>query len=170
MSTNHAERRQRFEDFFRRVQHVALELKSVPHLPLAHPQPGVRYPCPCCGYPTLDDRGGWDICWVCRWEDDGQDDPKADEVWGGPNGSLSLTDCRREYEQRVSQGHYFASWEPTDSIVYHTFGKMFEALTAMLRTNESDELSRLWQTVLDNEALINRWYEKRAARRRRFRR
>ncbi len=53
-----------------------------------------RFRCPCCGYLTLDERGGWDICQVCYWEDDGQDDHNADEVLGGPNGVLSLTKAR----------------------------------------------------------------------------
>jgi hypothetical protein len=48
---------------------------------------------------TLRDRGGYDICPVCFWEDDGQDDPHADEVWGGPNGNLSLTAARRNYRE-----------------------------------------------------------------------
>lgn len=26
--------------------------------------------CPCCGYLTLVERGGYDICPVCFWEDD----------------------------------------------------------------------------------------------------
>ena len=34
-------------------------------------------PCPCCGYLTLDERGGYEICPVCYWEDDGQDDHDA---------------------------------------------------------------------------------------------
>ncbi|WP_218025583.1 CPCC family cysteine-rich protein [Capsulimonas corticalis] len=42
----------------------------------------MRYPCPCCGYPTLPRRGWQDICGLCSWHDDGQDDPHADEVWG----------------------------------------------------------------------------------------
>ena len=41
-----------------------------------------KYACPCCGFRTLDDRGGDDICPVCFWEDDGQDDHDADEVRG----------------------------------------------------------------------------------------
>jgi len=36
---------------------------------------------------------------VCFWEDDGQDDHDADEVRGGPNGSLSLTDARQGFKQ-----------------------------------------------------------------------
>lgn len=58
---------------------------------------GALYPCPCCGYRTLPERGGYDICPVCYWEDDGQDDPVADEVWGGPNYTLSLTQARATY-------------------------------------------------------------------------
>ncbi|WP_345359683.1 CPCC family cysteine-rich protein [Saccharopolyspora cebuensis] len=55
------------------------------------------YPCPCCGFVTLDERGGFEVCSVCFWEDDGQDDHDADRVRGGPNGSLSLTEARRNF-------------------------------------------------------------------------
>jgi hypothetical protein len=62
------------------------------------PQAGVSYNCPCCGYKTLDDRGGFDICSVCFWEDDGQDDHDADIVRGGPNGALSLSQARANFQ------------------------------------------------------------------------
>jgi hypothetical protein len=39
-----------------------------------------------------------------RWEDDGQDDHDADEVRGGPNSSLSLTQARANY-RRIDAGH-----------------------------------------------------------------
>jgi hypothetical protein len=55
------------------------------------------YTCPCCGHPTLDERGGYDICRECGWEDDGQDDHDSAVVPGGPNGSTSLDDARRSY-------------------------------------------------------------------------
>ena len=53
--------------------------------------------CPCCGYRTLATRGDDDICPVCYWHDDGQDDPHADEVWGGPNKDLSLSKARENF-------------------------------------------------------------------------
>jgi tRNA threonylcarbamoyladenosine biosynthesis protein TsaE len=68
---------------------------------------GGPYACPCCGNLTLPERGGFDICPVCFWEDDGQDEADADVVRGGPNGMLSLTAARANYaaigaaEQRV---------------------------------------------------------------------
>jgi len=55
------------------------------------------YACPCCGYLTLSERGGDEICPVCYWEDDGQDDHDADQVRGGPNRDLSLTMARRNF-------------------------------------------------------------------------
>jgi hypothetical protein len=48
--------------------------------------------CPCYDCLTLDERGGYEICPVCFWEDDGQDDHDADVVRGGPNAALSLTE------------------------------------------------------------------------------
>ncbi len=53
--------------------------------------------CPCCGYPTLSARGDFEICLICWWEDDGQDDHNADEVFGGPNGRYSLTMARENF-------------------------------------------------------------------------
>lgn len=69
------------------------------------PQPACR--CPCCKFKTLDSRGGYDICPVCFWEDDGQDDHDADVVRGGPNGRLSLSQARSNYLQYGASEHCF---------------------------------------------------------------
>jgi hypothetical protein len=53
--------------------------------------------CPCCAYPTLQCRNGYNDCKLCSWEDDGQDDADADEVRGGPNSDYSLTEARRNF-------------------------------------------------------------------------
>jgi hypothetical protein len=58
---------------------------------------GSPYRCPCCGFKTLLLRGGFEICPVCYWEDDGQDDEDADVVRGGPNGKLSLTQAKANF-------------------------------------------------------------------------
>ena len=65
------------------------------------------YRCPCCGFLTLCGRSGFEICPVCFWEDDGQDDHDADEVRGGPNGKLSLTQARENYRRcgAADKGH-----------------------------------------------------------------
>ncbi len=62
-----------------------------------NPPPPLNCFCPCCGYKTLHERNGFEICPVCFWEDDGQDDHDADEVHGGPNGSLSLAEARKNF-------------------------------------------------------------------------
>lgn len=65
----------------------------------AEAQVGVRYKCPCCDYKTLESRGGYDICPVCFWEDDGQDDADANtNRFFGPN-HISLTLARKNYRQ-----------------------------------------------------------------------
>jgi hypothetical protein len=56
------------------------------------------YTCPCCGQPTLTERGSYEICSECDWEDDGQDDHDSSVVRGGPNGALSLDAARVRYE------------------------------------------------------------------------
>ena len=62
-------------------------------------QEGVRYACPCCGYLTLEECGSYEICPICFWEDDGQDDADKDSIRGGPNGALSLSQARVNYRR-----------------------------------------------------------------------
>ncbi|QLQ38938.1 CPCC family cysteine-rich protein [Micromonospora robiginosa] len=58
---------------------------------------GGPYACPCCGFLTLGERGGYEICDVCFWEDDGQDEHDAGRVRGGPNRNVSLLEARRNF-------------------------------------------------------------------------
>src|SRR5262245_27586783 len=60
---------------------------------------GLPLRCPCCGCKTLGERGGFEICPVCFWEDDGQDDHDAEIVRGGPNGALSLGQARANFRR-----------------------------------------------------------------------
>ena len=57
-----------------------------------------RRNCLCCGFPTLTRADTYWWCHLCGWENDGQDDPHADEEWGGPN-DVSLTEGRRNFEK-----------------------------------------------------------------------
>jgi hypothetical protein len=49
-------------------------------------------PCPCCQYRTLSQRGQYDICPVCNWEDTGVDDMC---VYSGPNHS-TLAEAKKQ--------------------------------------------------------------------------
>ncbi|WP_423736363.1 CPCC family cysteine-rich protein [Chitinophaga caseinilytica] len=66
--------------------------------------------CPGCGFPTLQERCDFEICAVCNWEDDGQDDNSGsilDELQtsgirvSGPNGHLTLTENRINIGRKI---------------------------------------------------------------------
>jgi hypothetical protein len=71
-------------------------------------EPIPAHRCPCCRSKTLRGRGQFEICPVCFWEDDGQDEDDAEFVKGGPNGALSLRQAQinfanyRACEQRFT--------------------------------------------------------------------
>lgn len=65
--------------------------------------------CPCCKYDTLSERSRYDICYICNWEDGGQNDPWADEIEGGPNSDYSLTEARFNFQK------YYTMYRPSDS-------------------------------------------------------
>jgi len=46
----------------------------------------------------------YDMCALCEWEDDYQDDPHANEVWGGPNADYSLEEARVNFEKYGGRG------------------------------------------------------------------
>jgi hypothetical protein len=45
-------------------------------------EPEKLYACPCCKYKTISERGEYDICPICFWEDDGNNNPAKGS---GPN-------------------------------------------------------------------------------------
>lgn len=59
------------------------------------PEPRVQ--CPCCDYIALADRGSYQICPVCFWEDDGLDIDEPD-LSSGPNHGLTLRAGRRNFQ------------------------------------------------------------------------
>ncbi|MFD3163381.1 CPCC family cysteine-rich protein [Herpetosiphon sp. NSE202] len=56
----------------------------------------IRYPCPCCGYKTVEDPGRYDLCEVCWWEDDEQQSDNPD-LRGGANAE-SLNEARQNFK------------------------------------------------------------------------
>lgn len=57
-------------------------------------QPEPHLPCHCCDCLTICERGRYEICSVCFWEDDPGQTPDFDE--GGAN-PLSLDEARRNF-------------------------------------------------------------------------
>jgi hypothetical protein len=57
------------------------------------------YRCPCCGFRTLTAPESMQLCPVCWWEDDGQEDADASEVRLTVNGALSLDEARGYYRE-----------------------------------------------------------------------
>jgi hypothetical protein len=51
------------------------------------------FACPCCGYATLGEVAYYEICEICFWEDDGQDNTDAEINYGGAN-KVSLAQGR----------------------------------------------------------------------------
>ncbi len=82
--------------------------------------------CPCCGYPTIGARGGHDICCLCNWQDDGQDDADADNVRGGPNHDYSLTEARRNFVE------YRTQYRPSHVQAFARATPTYEARTALI--------------------------------------
>jgi hypothetical protein len=93
------DRKLELEDIEKNKQWFDFYVKRLKNQSIVQPnQKGVSYNCPCCGYKTLSERGGFEICAVCFWEDDGQDEQDTDIVRGGPNGALSLTKASDNFQ------------------------------------------------------------------------
>lgn len=97
-----------------------------------------RFKCPCCGYPTLDEQGGYDICLICDWEDDGQNDSNADRVLGGPNGEYSLTQARSNFKQ------FFIMYSPEED-------KRTASEDTLEEINTKKELCKVYDKLMIND-------------------
>jgi hypothetical protein len=115
-----------------------------------------RVPCPCCGYPTLAKGADNDICELCNWEDDGQGEEEAAEVWGGPNSDYSLTEARENFkrfrvmyapgrDRRITPGDSPLQFE-TKGLLINAFERLARASSAEADNIET-EIVRLEQVL-----------------------
>ncbi len=107
------------------------------------------FTCPSCGFPTLDERGGYDICPVCFWEDSGQDDAGADKIHGGPNRNISLTDSRLMIERTLQELAISLGGE-----IQQDYDKVQQALHWYEAESE-----RMAQSLMEVIASDPRWHE-----------
>ncbi|WP_081768446.1 CPCC family cysteine-rich protein [Hymenobacter swuensis] len=100
--------------------------------------------CPACGYPTLGERAGYEICSICEWEDDGQDDEAADEIWGGPNGNYSLTQWRRTTAEMLAiLTTSSAAHRPEKKLI----GLLLNSIQASVRSGHANESNKMIEQI-----------------------
>lgn len=78
-----AERRKLFEAYLRSTDAWVVKLRPRE----------LKSTCPCCAFPTLGERGENDICPLCKWQDD------IDEEKSGANGDYTIQEARENFEQ-----------------------------------------------------------------------
>lgn len=102
--------------------------------------------CPCCGARTIGNRSEYEICTVCWWEDDGQDNENADIIMGGPNYGISLTQGRINF---LKHGIYDPNRtdliKQKENIEKYQIGRIF-----MLKDNCVIESESKWKGKITN--------------------
>lgn len=106
--------------------------------------------CPCCGYESLDANGEHEICEVCWWEDDGQDNDNAHIALGGAN-VVSLLRGRINY---LNHGIY----DPSRTDLFATRHDPVDYIQRRFFVLDPDgktlrEQGTTWFASLDNEVV-----------------
>lgn len=89
--------------------------------------------CPCCGYKTLSIGHLYQTCFLCNWEDDGQNDTDAYIVKKGPNGIYSLKMARENFNK------YLIMFKPVNEEDYFINTKEVR--------NKKEEIMELYKTL-----------------------
>lgn len=138
--TKFKKRRQKFDDLLKRIKDD--ERKLLVDFD--------RVTCPACGYPTLSGHQ-YEMCILCDWEDDFQDDANADEVWGGPNGDYSLTEARVNFEKSCGKGGMYRSEDEVDfqrvQNRYPHTRQLIKAYERLIQTETLEELALKIQKI-----------------------
>jgi hypothetical protein len=121
-----------------------------------------RVECPCCFYPTLTRRAVYETCPLCGWTDDGQDDPRAAEIWAGPNRGLSLAESRQNFRRHLS--YLPASEEDAGSPeLYEARRSLVAAYDALRGAAGPDGPADAWAQVVNRESAARGLAAERAA-------
>jgi len=116
----------------------------------------------------LAGRAAFEICCLCWWEDDGQDDEDTEVVRGGPNQHYSLADARLNFD------NYLVKYPPeSDSRIGGPDSERIKlikinivsAFDGMMTSPQPDELDRLWAIVQAGEEALDEEVRRRAGER-----
>ncbi len=113
---------------------------------------GLSNSCPICGYMTLEIRCYHDICSICFWQDDGQDNPEADRNYIGPNDTHSINSFRVEIYDWLDELKRLE--KPLDSIEY----QIGQELLKLEKYISSNDLNK--QIVLRQIELVSGLFRK----------
>lgn len=110
--------------------------------------------CPACGYPTLLSRNSHDCCPLCNWEDDGKDDPWADQPNGGPNDS-SLSKARKNFEETYSVWSFEEAGEFSEYNQYRLYSesaqrekkKLCQLYDELLKLETDEQIKNQWELI-----------------------
>ncbi|HKP55387.1 MAG TPA: CPCC family cysteine-rich protein [Polyangiales bacterium] len=115
--------------------------------------------CPCCGYRTLPERGGYDICILCFWEDNGSDDINA----GGPNRNVSLAEARANFCDHLTMypvGKDTRIGGVDSALMVEAKRKIIAAFDAL---RSGADVARAWEVIEHNEAILEAEHDRRIA-------
>lgn len=88
-------------------------------------------------------RGDYEICLLCDWEDDNQNDLQAKEVWGGSNEDYSLEEARTNFEKSLIM---YRGINEIDSL--STKVKKMKLLKAYGELEASNNMTEKWLGIL----------------------
>jgi hypothetical protein len=143
------------DDLAKRRKWFDAYMKCLEQAATAPSQKDSFYTCPVCGYPTLSERGSDEICMICGWEDDGQDDPHANEIWGGPNGDYSLSEARKNFIQYLTMYRPGDESDETNVKKVSLKREVIGAYERMAKTEDSEELGILKKQITELERKLS---------------
>lgn len=111
----------------------------------------LRVLCPCCDYLTLEQRYSDEICYLCDWQDDGQDTANEDEVWGGPNGDYSIAEARGNFKLNLSMYRKHDTNSNQNIDVLHIKKEIIEHFNRLRSSKNRDDIDNIWYAIVQLE-------------------
>ena len=114
--------------------------------------------CPCCDYPTLGERGGFEICRVCRWDDEFVDYTPPEEIIGGANGDYSMKEALENFAEYGQMYRPSDSRFVTDPEELQNRWKILKVTAEIKRSGPTEELYRELQGYIEEK--LDRYFAK----------
>lgn len=117
-----------------------------------HPDVSLKkYTCPCCGFPTHEKPMAQEVCFLCGWTYDQQDDFDAAVILNQANGNYSLLQARKNFENHHCM---FSPDDPITLVRYHLSPEILPYKSLITKTfyeilecNKPDFVKKYWDVI-----------------------